>query len=180
MSTYPYPVSPTTATPEADEIRARQKEAADAERGRLSLGPPKPSEVVTPLEVIAIRLCPKCTGSGWVHRDCKRCAHTGRIVYRFPRPQTTEEATQRLAILSSTNPTPWYSAEHTAIACLRQAHGSGLRDAWRESARHLAAAYEALGCTAPDDLRWESGYAWHIGSHPIQIAAQAIEDAEDA
>ena len=74
---------------------------------------------------------------------------------------TTDEATTELAAR-------WRDCddESTAGRALHDALDAGRRWRWDEAADALTRAYRALGAEPPPD----GGYAWHTGTHPIQLA----------
>ena len=63
------------------------------------------------------------------------------------------------------------TAERSALKHLYWAAGNGREWEWSAAERELDSAYRALGAWNP-----ATGYAWHCGLHPIQIAADELDD----
>lgn len=77
----------------------------------------------------------------------------------------TEEATERLARI-------WMGGGVSdAAAAIELCIGHSREWRWTEAGEAMAAAYRALGAQAPE----VPVNAIHRGSHPVQVAAAAIE-----
>jgi len=80
---------------------------------------------------------------------------------------TTAQATVRLGYILDHGGDLWDEAESRADGNLRVARAHGKASNWSKAKAALDHAYRALGAE-PDPA---TGYDWHCGSHPVQIAA---------
>jgi hypothetical protein len=79
----------------------------------------------------------------------------------------TTQATELLAHILDHGADIRSDREYSAASCLDAACRHGRAGNWSQAKVALDAAYHALGA-------WPSpgtGYDWHCGSHPIQVAA---------
>lgn len=95
--------------------------------------------------------------------------------------QHTERATARLAKLYYAY---LYDAhdvtdavQASAVRALRQADDAGRAWKWARSTKALARAYRALGATPPAGA---TGYDWHRGAHPLQVAMRQLAATVEA
>lgn len=67
------------------------------------------------------------------------------------------------------------AVQASAVRALRQADAAGR--AWTRSTKALARAYLALGATPPAGA---TGYDWHRGAHPLQVAMRQLAATVEA
>ena len=86
--------------------------------------------------------------------------------------RTQEQATDTLAwtILAGFNGNEPETLE------MRAADRCGRGWDWEGAERHIEAAYRALGVEPVAHPEHGIGYAWHRGTHPIQIRASALRE----
>lgn len=75
---------------------------------------------------------------------------------------TTNEATQKLAEYHA------LGGFSDAAMAIREAEACGREWDWSGAQASIGRAYRLLGAEPPN----ATGYDWHCGAHPIQLAAQ--------